>query len=125
MKPSIKAGDVVLYYRIDKRYKAGDTVIVSYKGEDQVRRVAAIAGDTVDISEDGLTINGSIQQEADIYEDTLPYKKGIKYPVTLKEGEVFLLGDKRSEAVDSRLYGAVKVSDTKGKVMLIIRRWGI
>lgn len=36
---------------------------MNYQGKEQVRRVIATAGDVVDITEDGLTINGAPQQE--------------------------------------------------------------
>ena len=125
MQPAIKDGDVVISYRLDKKYAAGDCAVVKYEGETQFRRVIAVKGDTVDFTEEGLTINGALQQEASIYEDTLPYKDGITFPVKLKDGEIFVLGDSRGNATDSRIYGPVKVKDTLGKAILILRRRGI
>lgn len=125
MSPAIKEGDIVFFYRLDKRYVSKDTVMVEYNGEKQIRRVAAIAGDHVDITKEGLIINGALQQESDIYVDTKPYVEGISFPVTLKEGQVFLLGDNRLNAIDSRIYGPVEVKDTLGKVITVIRRRGI
>lgn len=125
MEPAVKTGDIIFFYRLDQRYAAKDVVVVEYEGKKQVRRVVAVAGDTVDITLEGLFINGSLQQEADIYTNTQPYLEGIEFPVTLAEGEVFLLGDNRTNATDSRIYGPVKVKDTLGKVMTVIRRRGI
>lgn len=126
MEPAVKEGDIVIYYRPDKDYSAGDAIVVEYNGELQVRRVVAIAGDTVDISSDGgLIINGSTQIEADIYTETYPYTEGITFPVTVGEGEVFVLGDDRTDATDSRIYGTVSIGATKGGVMTVIRRRGI
>lgn len=125
MVPAVKAGDVILYYRLNKSYVASDVITLEYKGELQTRRVVAIEGDTVDITEDGLVINGSLQVEQQIYEETLPYVKGIEYPVKIGTGEVFVLGDKRRTAIDSRIYGPVEMKDTLGKVITILRRRGI
>ncbi len=125
MEPAVKDGDMVIYYRLDKNYQISDTVAVEYQGETMVRRVVAAEGDKVDITEDGLIINGALQQEENIYEETLRYEEGIDFPITIQEGEVFLLGDARENATDSRIYGPVKVRDTLGKVMVIIRRRGI
>lgn len=125
MKPSIKDGDLILFYRLDKNYIATDTIVLEYQGNRQVRRVVAVAGDVVDISDDGLMVNGAVQQEAGIYEDTVRYAEGIEFPVTIGKGQVFVLGDSRLTATDSRIYGPVKIKDTLGKVMTLIRRRGI
>lgn len=125
MSPAVKDGDLVLYYRLDKDYVQNDVVVYKRNGNTEIRRIAAVAGDTVDISEEGLIINGSLQQESGIYEDTQRYEEGIEFPVTLQEGEIFLLGDAREHSTDSRIYGPVKASDTEGTVITIVRRRGI
>lgn len=122
MMPAVKSGDLVFYYRLDKHYLASDMAAVKIDGSFQTRRVIAVSGDIVDLTEDGLIINGYPQQETDIVGQTLPYTDGITFPVTLKENQVFLLGDNRENASDSRLYGAVEVEDTLGKVIMILRR---
>lgn len=121
MTPAVNQGDLVVYYRLDKNYYAQDTVALKENGVYQVRRVIAREGDTVDITEDGLCINGSVQIESKIYSNTEQFKGGIEFPVTLKEGEIFVLGDNREKSRDSRLYGPVKVEDTLGKVMMLVR----
>jgi len=122
MNPAIKDGDLVLYYRLDKSYKAGDLLLLTFQGHSQVRRVVATAGDTVDITEGGLVINGALQQERAIYQKTLRYADGVELPLTLGENEVFVLGDAREDATDSRMYGAVNTKDTRGTVIAVLRR---
>ncbi len=122
MDPYVRAGDAVIYYRLDKRYVATDLVALKYQDEVHILRVVAVAGDTVDIKEDGLYINGHRQQEPDQTQTTLPYVDQVDFPITLKQGEIFLLGDNRSASTDSRVMGAVKAEDTLGKVMMILRR---
>lgn len=126
MNPAVKEGDIAVFYRPSKDYAVNDPVVVEYNGKLQVRRVVAMAGDVVDINPDGgLVINGSTQIEDGIYTQTLPYKEGITFPVTVGDGEVFVLGDNRTSAEDSRMYGTVRIGATKGKVIMIIRRRGI
>ena len=125
MFPAVKDGDLAVYYRADKDYMQGDVVALKVEGKTQIRRVAAVAGDTVDVTEDGLFVNGALQQEEHIYEKTQRYQEGIDFPVTLKEGEIFVLGDAREHSTDSRIYGPVKIKDTKGTVITLIRRRGI
>lgn len=122
MHPAVKEGDLVAFYRLDRSYTTGDCVVVEYEEKKQIRRVAAVAGDTVDITEDGLVINGEPQMETAIYEETIRYTEGIEFPLTVGEGELFLLGDSRRNAMDSRIYGCVSSKDTLGKVITVIRR---
>lgn len=100
-------------------------IALEYENDLQLRRVVAIEGDTVDITEEGLEINNHLQVEHQIYEETLPYTEGIDYPVKIGAGEVFVLGDKREAAIDSRVYGPIKTKDTLGKVITILRRRSI
>lgn len=124
MEPNIKEGDLVIYYRLDKSYVATNCVAFRYKGQTQVMRVVAVAGDTVDMTEDGLVINGALQSEPDPSKDTLPFKEGTKFPIELQEGEIFVLGDNRPESEDSRQFGAIKAKDTLGELMTVIRTEG-
>ncbi|MBE7718741.1 MAG: signal peptidase I [Lacrimispora celerecrescens] len=122
MTPAVKDGDLVIFYRLDKNYVADDTLVLEFEGKKQVRRVIATAGDIVDITEEGLFINGALQQETKIYVPTQRYEVGAEFPLTVREGQVFVLGDSRVNATDSRIYGAVDFKDTLGKVITILRR---
>jgi signal peptidase I len=122
MTPAVKDGDLVVFYRIDKDYAAGDLLLLRFRGRTQVRRVVATEGDAVDVAENGLMINGAFQQDLNIYEETRRYAEGTELPVTLGETQVFVLGDSRRNATDSRVYGAVNKDDTLGTVIAVIRR---
>ena len=113
--------------------KKGTTILMSSHIFEEVERTCDRTAiirqgkivDTVDMTEEGMSINGYLQQEIGIYEETLPYTEGIRYPVTVGKGEVFVLGDRREQAVDSRIYGTVQTKDTCGCVMTVIRQRGI
>ena len=122
MNPMIKDGDLILFYRLDRDYAINDLLLLDFMGERQVRRVVANAGDTVDITEDGLIINGARQHEPEIYQQTWRYSSGITFPLTVGEGQVFVLGDARENASDSRIYGPINTTDTLGTVITVIRR---
>lgn len=124
MSPAFKDGDLAIYYRLQKEFHPSDTVIIEKDGETQIRRIIAKPGDSVEITADGLKINGYLQQETGIYTETLPYTEGISFPITLEENEYFVLGDNRSEAKDSRIYGAVKKEEIKGTVITLLRHRG-
>ncbi|WP_460298531.1 signal peptidase I [Clostridium perfringens] len=125
MYPSVKDGDLALYYRLQKDFAAGDVIIVEKNGKEEIRRIIAVPGDIVDITRDGLKINGYLQQENSIYSETLPYSEGIKFPVTVGKDNYFVLADARLNTRDSRMYGTVKKEEIKGVVMTLIRRRGI
>lgn len=120
MQPSIQAGDIVLFYRLGSTYVASDAVVLEYEGRQQVRRVVAIAGDTVDITEEGLFINGAFAAEQN-RQEILLYTNGITFPVTVPQGHVFLLADSYNGGADSRVYGTVAIKDLQGKAITIIR----
>ena len=126
MYPAIKDGDLVVFYRYSpEHYISQDVVAVKLEGQTQFRRVAAIAGDTVDITESGLVINGAPQQESGIIRKTERYVEGVSFPLVVPPGQVFVLGDNRADSIDSRIYGCVETEDILGKVMMIIRKRGI
>ena len=125
MAPMVKDGDLILFYRLDKDYAIGDLVLLDFQGERQVQRVVARAGDTVDIDENGLIINGGFQHEPEIFQQTWRYASGVDFPLTVGEGQVFVLGDARENATDSRIYGPVNTKDTLGAAITVIRRRGL
>ena len=126
MAPAIKDGDIIVFFRLaNNDYFPQDVMVLEFHGEKQARRVVATAGDEVDVTESGLMINGATQQETRIYEKTERYENGVEFPLTVPEGQVFVLGDSRENATDSRVYGCVKTDDALGKVMTVIRRRGI
>ena len=84
MKPAIKDGDLVMYYRLDKRFVSGDIAVFKKDGRTTTGRVVAVAGDTVDITKDGLMINGATQISQDIYFDT---RKMFRIKIIIGDGQ--------------------------------------
>ena len=125
MSPMVKDGDLVLFYRLGKDFAIGDLLVLDFQGQRQIRRVVARAGDTVDITENGLIINGAMQHEPEIFQQTWRYAGGVDFPLTVGEGQVFVLGDARENAIDSRVYGPVNTRDTLGMVITVMRRRGL
>ena len=88
-----------MYYRLEKRFVSGDIAVFKKDGRTTTGRVVAVAGDTVDITKDGLMINGATQISQDIYFDTTQFQNGVDFPITVGEGQIFVLGDNRPESM--------------------------
>ena len=141
MSPRLEAGDLLLFYRIERTPKAQDVIVIdktvkaqaageteseSTKPHRFVCRVIACPGDTVEITpEQGLKVNGSSQAEQKIYSPTYPYEGDVEYPITLADGEWFVLSDYRNGGADSRFFGPVKQEEIQGVVITLLRRNGL
>ena len=124
MEPTVKDGDITIFYRHGD-YGVGDIVIFYPVGESDhlIKRVIAVAGDTVDIDEaaGSLLINGVARREPYTFCETHAREGGIAFPVTIPEGSVFLLGDNRVISKDSRELGLIEKAKITGKVIITLR----
>lgn len=121
MYPTLHDKDMVLYKRLDKNYVLGDIVAIDRPNEEMfVKRVVAVAGDTVNIEGGKLYVNGKEQEEPWALGETEPVKGKVIFPLTVSDGEVFVLGDNRENSEDSRMFGPIKIEDTKGKLVWYI-----
>lgn len=86
-----------------------------------VKRVIGVPGDTIDIKEGLVFINGKQLDETYL---TVPTSaKSLTYPLVVPEGNYFCMGDNRTVSYDSRDFGAVPLEKIEGKV--ILRFWPI
>ena len=129
MYPRLDSGDMILFYRLDKDVRAQDVIVVekevpTLQGEQlMVLRVVAVAGDTVEISDgDRLVVNGNTILETNIFYPTPRYEGFTEYPLTLGEGECFVLADSRNGGTDSRFFGPVTRDEILGTVITVVRR---
>lgn len=123
MNPALQENDMVLFFRPAKEYKAGDIVLMDADDNlEYIKRIAALPGQTVDFDEGRgtLLIDGEPLPEPYIYEES-HRKKILQYPITLGEKEYFLLGDHRSNSLDSRNFGAVPEKQLDGRVFAVLR----
>ena len=126
MQPAVCAGDLMLYYRLDKNLKSDDVVVFQKEGIQYAGRIVAVPGDVVEITDESdLMVNKSTVMEDNIFYTTPAYDSEVEYPLALKEDQYFILCDNREGANDSRSFGVVDTSEIKGKVMTRVRRSGI
>ncbi len=121
MFPSVKDGDLLICFRLEQGYVKDDIVIYELDGEQRTGRVVAVGSDVITFTESGaMMVNGTVQTQDVVYA-TYP-KEGIEYPFTVPDGCVFIMGDFRTQSVDSRDFGAVPTDSIEGKVITVLRR---
>ena len=104
MKPTLQDGDKVVVSTMGYKAQKGDVVVLSSTEglkKPIIKRVVAVAGDTVDINftTGVVTVNG-IEEH---YTDELTTQQfDVAFPLTVPEGTVFVLGDYRGVSLDSR-----------------------
>ena len=126
MEPAIGDRDLLLYYRLQSSYTGGDVVVYEKHGVEMIGRIAAMPGETVEITEDGqLVINGYTQADVDNKDVYNPGNEGGTGKVQLKSQEYYILSDNHDTVSDSRTFGGISEQEIRGMVITVIRRRNI
>ncbi len=135
MVPNFQSGEYVLTDKVSYRMgdpKPGDIVVFHAPeaaqcpkgtGCDFIKRVLAVPGDTVQVENDAIIVNGVPREEPYIPAEfqTLAgaYMRGKT--ITLGPDEYFVSGDNRPYSSDSRAWGPIRKSDIVGRAFF--RYW--
>ena len=113
-EPTIKEGQTTIVMRHFYDIKVNDFIIFSKKdiegGERINKRVVAVGGDHVVISDGKLYINDKLDTFTNMY-----YTQELD--VVVPEGSYFVMGDNRAVSMDSRHFGCVNEDEILGKVI--------
>ena len=122
MENTLVDGDMVISLNNGK-YKTGDIIGFYYNNVVLIKRVIATSGDWVDIAEDGtVTVNGVVLNEPYVEEKALG-ECNIKLPYQVPQGKCFVLGDNRTESIDSRNTAVGCISNDVVVGRLLARIW--
>ena len=129
MSHTLEGGDRLLISDLLYTPKNGDIVVLQMpdeiterysqleKGEAIIKRVIAVGGQTVEIKDSVVYVDGQALREPYVLLDDMDSKANMK-PITVSDGCVFVLGDHRSNSLDSRYFGEVDADIIIGKVLL-------
>ena len=121
MENTLQVGDMIFVNRfiyMVEPPQRGDVIVFKYPEnpkQDFVKRLIGLSGDTVDIHDGTVYINGTGLTE--------PYIKAPPYdnfgPATIPTNDYLMLGDNRNNSRDSRYWGFLPKEMIKGKAFVI------
>ncbi len=125
MASTLKHGDRLMLVHSFYTPDYGDIVVVRRDaGDPLIKRVIAMEGDTIaiDLESETVYLNGELLEEPYLDGPT-PALFGFTGPYTVPEGTVFVMGDNRSDSMDSRHsnIGAIPLEDIMGEA--VFRFW--
>ena len=122
MSPTLEHDEIVVLLKT-KNFDRGDLIGFYYQGKILLKRVIALPEDEVAIDGDGnVYVNGALLEEPYVTEKGLG-DCDLEFPYRVPGTGYFVMGDKRSNSVDSRnsVIGAIEREDIIGKV--VVKVW--
>jgi len=125
MENTIMPGDRIIAFRLSylmNEPKRGDVVIFHYPDDTTgkvlyVKRVMGLPGETIEVTNGAVYINGSETPLTENYQKEQPL--GDFGPYEVPQGQYFMMGDNRNNSLDSRYWTHtfVQKSEILGKVV--------
>ena len=84
--------------------------------EDLIKRVVGLPGETIEVRDNHVLVNGAPIEETYLPEVFMPDEP----PITVGPDEVFVMGDNRDASFDSRRFGAIPLDDLVGEAFVTI-----
>lgn len=136
MEDSLLSGDFILVNKLHYRFnepKPGEIIVFKYPlnpSKDMVKRVIATEGQTVEIKNKTVYVDGKMAPDPFSAKHSDPRILPVDYssrdnfgPVQVPAGNLFVLGDNRDDSQDSREWGFLDRNFIKGKALVVYWSW--
>ncbi|HOV91282.1 MAG TPA: signal peptidase I [Syntrophorhabdaceae bacterium] len=147
MEPTLLIGDHLLVNRLSYVMKVpltdivfltlgepqrGDVIVFRYpvdKDKDFIKRVIAKAGDTVEIKDKQVYVNGKkIDDKWAYFSDNTVMPGNVSPkdnlgPIVVPKNSFFVMGDNRDRSLDSRFWGFVEKEHLVGRALILYFSW--
>ena len=120
MEPALSGGQTLLILNT-RKVSSGDVIAFYYNNKLLVRRVICTGGEQIELDDSGAVfVNGEALDEPYVTEPSLG-QCDLIFPFAVPSGSVFVMGDNRPSAMDSRLseIGTVPADRIYGKVLFV------
>lgn len=119
MSPTLEEGQVLMASK-GNTFKTGDVIAFYLNNKILVKRVIAMPGDWVNISDDGTVYVNDIALDEPYLKEKSLGDCNIDLPYQVPESKIFVMGDNRSVSLDSRntAIGCISEEQVVGKVTL-------
>jgi signal peptidase I len=129
-------GDVIVFDNPQEANQDGETIfgaLVRHVAESLglsspdsalIKRVIAVGGETIEIRDNQVLVDGVALDEPYVKEGS---RMPLYGPFTVPEGQVFVMGDNRSQSTDSRVFGPIREDSIIGRAFVRVwppSRWG-
>ena len=121
MSPTLQEGQVLMASK-GHDFKTGDVIAFYYNNKILVKRVIAMPGDWVNISEDGTVYVNDIAFDEPYLKEKALGDCNIELPYQVPESKIFVMGDNRSVSLDSRntAIGCISEEQVVGRITFAI-----
>jgi signal peptidase I len=109
-----------------------DIVVFKYPvnpDQDYIKRVIGVEGDTIEIKDKKVCVNGELQvEDYAIFLDNKVLPANVQSrdnmgPITVPGNSLFVMGDNRDNSYDSRFWNFVDLKAVKGKAFILYWSW--
>ena len=117
MVPTLLGNEIMVLKKYDTDYERFDIVVVnkSVEGDNLIKRVIGLPGETISYQNGSLYINDKVMEDTYAFGETYDFDT-----VNLGEDEYFLMGDNRQISLDSRSIGIIKKREIEGTVGIVL-----